>query len=99
MDFPHPSDVHVNTIFSGCILLMSKENLVFYKNKIYLIFLYKYWLSHRLSIHLYDQVQFGSQDQFDPSKGSSKTWSDNSGQKSIFFMSASCPIKWRFAGG
>ena len=40
---------------------MWKDNLVFYKGKIYLKFLYKYWLSQKpshLATNLYDQVYF-----------------------------------------
>ena len=58
---------------------MWADNLVFYKSKSYLIF-YKYWRSQktsRLSTNLYNQVYFDCRDQFNPSMGSSDTWSDN----------------------
>ena len=66
---------------------MLPDNRVFYKSKSYLIFFCTSIGIHkrpspRSLTNLYNLVYFDCRDQFNPSKGSSETWSDNYGQTS-----------------
>ena len=63
---------------------MLTDNYVFIKSKSYLNFCTSTGIhkkpSPRLSTNVYSLVYFDRRDQFNPSMGSSDTWSDNYGQ-------------------